>query len=164
MSNNFNLNEDCVITGTIVFSEVTKASLATDDVGRRPVYSVEIAIDPDLALHVALLYGQQTGMHCINAEELQAQYINAKTLTFESLNKPLTSGTSPDTGEFIKGQKVRVSCRLEYKENESTKENGYFATPRLILRFVDDDADAVVTINEVTTFDVDDISQVYYDF
>ncbi len=162
MSNNFNLNEDCVINGTIVFSEVTKATLASDHEGRKPVYSVEITVDPDVAFHVALLYGQQTGQWCLNAEELQAQYMNAKTLTFESLQKPLTSGTNPDTGEFTKGQKVRVSCRLEFKESESTKETGYYATPRLILRFVDeDDGDAVIVNKEANAFDVNDISPIY---
>ena len=45
------------------FSEVTKARLATDDVGCLAVYLVKIAVDPDFAFHVAFLYFYQAGMH-----------------------------------------------------------------------------------------------------
>lgn len=123
-------------------SEVTTASLASNDLGRQPVYSVEIQPDPGVTDSLALLYGMATGMHCLNGEELHRQFTGSRTLLFESLIKPLTSGTDPTTGEFVEGQRVKVSARFEYKENESKTDHGFFATPRLILRFVD--ADVVV--------------------
>lgn len=139
MSNNFNLNEDCYLYGTVVSSEVTTASLATNDIGRLPVYSVEIKPEQGVTDSLALMYGMCTGMHCLNSEEIHKQFSNSKTLTFESLNKPYVSGVDPSTGEFNEGQKVKVSCRFEFKQTDSKTENGYYATPRLMLRFVDAD-------------------------
>ena len=137
MPNNFNLNQDCVITGLIVSSEVTQSRLATDDVGRKPVYSVEIKPEPGVTDSLALLYGMATGMNCLNAVELHRQFESSRTLVFESLNKPFVSGVDETTGEYTPGTEVKVSARLEYKETLSKTEDGFFATPRLILRFVD---------------------------
>ncbi len=158
MSNNFNLNEDCYLFGTIVFSEVTTASLASNDIGRKPVYSVEVKPEPGVTDSLALLYGMATGMHCLNSEELHRQFTGSQTLAFESLNKPLVSGTDPSTGEFVDGQRVKVSCRFEFKQTDSKTENGFFATPRLILRFVDAD---VVVPEEPVEVDWDAVRSAY---
>lgn len=142
MSNNFNLNEDCYLFGTVVSSEVTTASLASNDIGRLPVYSVQITPEAGVTDSLALLYGMATGMHCLNSEELYRQFTGSKTLVFESINKPLVSGVDESTGEFNEGQKVKVSCRFEFKQTDSKTEAGFFASPRLMLRFVDADVAA----------------------
>ncbi|MDC0277605.1 hypothetical protein OAK87_01375 [bacterium] len=161
MSHNLNLNEDCYIVGTVVSSEVTQARLASNDLGRQPVYSIEIKPEEGVTYSLGLLYGQATGQECLNADELHKQFERSQTLVFESLNKPCVSGVDSTTGEFTSGQEVRVSCRLEYKQTLSNKDNGFYATPRLILRFVD----AELTVPVVPQPEVDwDTVYAAYDF
>ena len=130
------LNQDCVVYGTVVTSSVTKAYPAADD--SEPVYSIEIKpSDEELCFKLGLLYEAHLGPGCINGEAIRDDLMAAKTLTFESILKPLCGGASGSGGEYRRGQQVRVSCRLELTTGCDSLGDGYFGYPRLQLRFVD---------------------------
>ena len=106
----------------------------------KPIYSVTIKIDPGLAHSVGLMYLSCLGPECVNYEETGMSFMNARELTFESIQKPLVSGINIDTEEFDLGTNVRVSCRFESIDGELTADGrGMFKHPRLTLRFVDAD-------------------------
>ena len=161
MPTTYNLNEDCVISGTIVSSEVTQSKLMSDDIGRQPVYSVEIKPEPGVTDSLALMYAVCPGPHQLNADEIHRQMSSSSTLVFETLKKPYVSGVNETSGEFDVGTKVKVSARLECKETFSKTQDGFHGTPRLILRFVDLDEAAI----PVEPKEIDwDAVKVYYDF
>ena len=135
---NFFLNEDCAITGTIVGSCVSNAEFLE---GRpKPVYSVTIKpTHQGTCFSVGLLYVSSLGANVANMEDIEKSLMNADDLTFDTINKPLVSGVS-DSGEFEVGTKVRVSCRFEVTDGDlSADGNGQFKFPRFVLRFVDAD-------------------------
>lgn len=83
------------------------------------------------------MYCNSLGEHVSNLDDIYATFVHARELTFDSIQKPLTSGAG-DSGEFDAGATVRVSCRLEVTEGEIDKDgDGMFYFPRLTLRFVD---------------------------
>ena len=133
-----NLNEDTQVFGVVTHSSV---SHPTTIQGRpKPIYSVTIKIDPGLAHSVGLMYLSCLGPDCVNYEETGMKLMNARELTFETIQKPLVSGINPDTEEFDHGTHVRVSCRFEAVDGELTADGrGIFKHPRLMLRFVDAD-------------------------
>ena len=159
---NLSLSKDLSINGSVTYSQVSKAELATADLGREPVYMIEITPDdPSLAEDIGVLYGSMTGPNCLNGFELYQEFKATRTLCFETILKPGVTGVD-SSGEFQVGQHVKVSCRLEYKEIHSAKENGFFCAPRLMLRFVDIFAPEVQTPKKKVEDEWKD--ETYYNF
>ena len=134
MVKSLNLNEDCCVNGVIKRSCVSSPEHLTDR--PKPVYSVTIGIDPGLAFSIGLLY-EGMGPETYELDKIMENLMNARELTFDSIQKPLVSGINIDTKEFDTGTPVRVSCRFEYVSGEIAAD-GYsvFKFPRLTLRFV----------------------------
>ena len=128
------IDQDTYVYGEIIDSYCAKPGDFTDQ--GTGIYLIEIKPEEGLCDALASMWYSCGGQHCINGEALYHEYQNKRSLTFTSINKPLTSGADIDSGEFSAGQKVKVSCRF-YFEDGSMTEAGMYRWPKLQLRFVD---------------------------
>ena len=159
MDKNLTLNQDTQTYGYVQHSAVSKPEF----VNGREIYSIDIEPeDPSDFYSIGLLYDAYMGPECVNREETVDQLMNAKVLRFESIQKPLTTGNDPTTGEFPAGSKVRVSVRFELRNGEMNHEGtGEFKFPVFQLRFVDAECS---TEPAETITKPDPETLVYYDF
>ena len=135
MDKNLTLNQDCHLFGFVKTSNIQNP----DFVHGKDVYSIEIEPEEQTDIFsIGLMFDSYMGPHCANREEVVQQLMSQSVLRFESIVKPTTSGTDTATGEFSRGERVRVSCRFELKNGEISNEgDGQFLFPVFQLRFVD---------------------------
>ena len=162
-TSNLDLNKDTSVFGTIESSNVMQPYESNSS----DIYSVTIRPhDSGLCQSLGLLFNANMGPNSLNSDEVAESFIQAQTLTFETIIKPMTSGADGDDGEFVYGQNVKVSCRFEMTEPVTASiEEGFFMHPRLMLRFVDTDFEPEVNgAEKPLVFSVSDSQQACYDF
>ena len=130
----YNLNEDTSIICTVHISSVSAPAYQTDN--GTDVYTIEIKNIDDLGGQLGRMYHACLGMTCLNADEIHKELTRSRILEFTSIQKPLVSGADEETGEFNRGDRVKVSCRFEATPGD-VQDSGQYYFPKLVLRFVD---------------------------